>query len=331
MDNVNFLELSESGERAVLAQLCSVLPRLPSLLRYHDEFTDSIHSIRDPEKSSAFELRVYGESRILHFTKLTPECALIFKHVFAFIISQGLSIGTAYNYVYYAHELTPENIVSLVTARPTGIGVVWKFLRGLELQPQAYKAAKSLLHLLCTYRLHGWSYDYRAFISTALPLPVVDKYAAVRSGDVFLSPDEEALIVRHLDIMTERIRGLQFIRHKEIESAGMLLCAYQFAMRPVQIGMLDLKHVRIWNDETSAEQSVHLTFHMAKQRGATNRIPLTRRVKREWVPIFSNIHARLNKPIQDLYILGNYFFCILSARLLRSVIMVFVTLRVICQ
>ena len=29
---------------------------------------------------------------------------------------------------------------------------------------------------------------------------------------------------------------------------GMLLCAYQFAMRPIQIAMLSMRNVRIWSD-----------------------------------------------------------------------------------
>jgi integrase len=280
-----------SSDKVVLAQLCAALPPLPSVLRYHDEFTDSVHSIRNPENVKAFELMLYGRSRILDFSSFSTECAVIFKHVFAYLIAQNLNVGTVYTYLCYAHLFTSEDVTELVSAEPTGIGIVWKALRGRELQPQAYKAAKSLLHLLCAYRLHGWSQDYHAFLSTALPLPSVDKYAAVRSGDVFLSAEEEALIVRHLDDMAEQVRRSQVVSYGALEDAAMLLCAYQFAMRPIQIGMLDVCHIRIWNDEISDEPTVHLTFHMAKQRGTKSRLPLTRRVKREWVSIFVRLKA----------------------------------------
>lgn len=283
-----------TSENDVLAQLCATLPPLPSVLRYHDEFTDAIHSIRSPDKQEVFELLVQGGLRNLDFSKFNPECSVIFKHVFAFLITQNLTIGTAYNYIYYAHQLTPDDVAAIVEARPSGIGAVWMNLRGRELAPQAYKAAKSLLHLLCAYRLHGWSQEYRQFLSTTLPLPAVDKYASVRSGDVFLSSDEEALIVRHLDDMVERLKHAEPIPYDAVVDAGMLLCAYQFAMRPVQIGMLDLRHVRVWDDEISAEPTVHLTFHMAKQRGNKPRILLTRRVKREWVSIFTHLKTHLD-------------------------------------
>jgi hypothetical protein len=74
----------------------------------------------------------------------------------------------------------------------------------------------------------------------------------------------------------------------------MLICAYQFAMRPVQISMLDVRHVRIWKDGLETDPTVHLTFHMAKQRGKETRIPLTRRVKREWACIFVHLQTCLD-------------------------------------
>ncbi|MDO9421065.1 MAG: site-specific integrase [Herminiimonas sp.] len=274
----------------ILGKFCAALPLLPSVLRYRDEFSDTIHSIRHPEEKSSFELMVHGDSRTLDFSKLDSDCALIFKHVFAFLIVQNLSIGTAYNYIFYAHQFTPADVALILEAQPSGIANVWKNLRGRELQPQAYKAAKSLLYLLCAYRLYGWSNDYHVFLSTTLPLPVVDKYAAVRAGDVFLSTDEEAVIVRYIDEIAQQ-PGI--VSYNTLVNTGMLICAYQFAMRPFQIGMLDQRHVRIWNDEISNETTVHLSFHMAKQRGGKNRILLTRRVKREWVPIFTLLKTKL--------------------------------------
>jgi len=72
----------------------------------------------------------------------------------------------------------------------------------------------------------------------------------------------------------------------------MLLCAYQFAMRPIQIAMLTMRNVRIWEDAPDGPPTVHLTFHMAKQKNASKRKPLTRRVKREWAPLFVAFHGK---------------------------------------
>lgn len=77
-----------------------------------------------------------------------------------------------------------------------------------------------------------------------------------------------------------------------LADAGMLLLAFQFAMRPIQIAMLPMQNVRIWHDTTLGPPTVHLTFHMAKQRGTATRMPLPRRVKREWAPIFVELYER---------------------------------------
>lgn len=280
----------------VLARLCASLPRLPSVLRYYDEFDDTIRSINNPEDQTIFELLLNGTRTRLEFARLGPECSFIFKHVFAFILVHDLSAKTASTYLVSVHHLTPVDVSALVAAGPTRIGPVWKALRARDLPMGAYFAAKYLLHLLCAYRLHGWSSDYADYISTTLPLPVKDKHASVRSGDVFLSADEEALIVRHLDDVVERLMQDDIFRpsKNELADAGMLLCSYQFAMRPIQIAMLDVRHVRIWNDEVYGHPTVHLTFHMAKQRSSGKRIPMTRRVKTEWTPLFVEGKARLD-------------------------------------
>lgn len=297
MEKPQIQEFHATGDDSdVLAHLCASLPRLPSVLRYYDEFDDTIRSVRNPEDQAIFELLFGGSRTRLDFARLGPECGFIFKHVFAFILSQDLSVRTAVAYLASVHHLTPADVTALVGAGPTRIGPVWKALRACALPTGAYLAAKYVLHLLCAYRLHGWSNDYVVYISTALPLPAKDKYAGVRSGDVFLSADEEARIVRHLDDVVERLTQGDPTRpaQNELADAGMLLCSYQFAMRPIQIAMLDVRHVRIWNDEVSGHPTVHLTFHMAKQRGSGKRIPITRRVKTEWAPLFVQWKARLD-------------------------------------
>ena len=297
MDQLQFDEFNEKGDaKDTLSDLCAALPPLPSSLRYYDEFNDTIRSIKNPEGQAIFELEVHGGRPRLDFARLGPQCGTIFKHVFALILAQDLSIRTAASYLSSMHHLTPSDMAALVGAGPTKIGLIWKTLRARELPMGAYMAAKYVLHLLCGHRLYGWSNDYVDYISTTLPLPAKDKYAGVRSGDVFLSIDEEALIIRHLDNVAEQLTrtGRTHVSRSELVDAGMLICSYQFAMRPIQIAMLDVRHVRIWNDETSKHPTVHLTFHLAKQRGSKKNTAMTRRVKAEWAPIFIQWKAYLD-------------------------------------
>lgn len=287
------------ADEDVLAQFCASLQRLPSVLRYYDEFDDTTRSIFAPTEENVFELFSHGRSSKIDFGKRDPNCALILKHTLALMFEQDLSIRTVVRYFSNLPHLFDRDLISLLRTGPHEVGRLWAEWRARELGTESYILAKHILHLLCTYRWNGWSHEYRTFLRTTLPLPAVDKYAAVRAGDVFLSPDEEAAIVRYLDDMVTRLRAGEYIASAVMADAGMVLCAYQFAMRPVQIGMLDARHVRLWHDEIEEDPTVHLTFHMAKQRGNKHRVQLTRRVKREWVPIFVHLKSRLDEVTSD--------------------------------
>jgi hypothetical protein len=155
----------------ILANLCDALPTLPSVLRYYDEFDDTVRSIKNPEGQDIFDLLFGGIRARLDFARIGNECGLIFKHVFAFVLAQDLSIRTVVSYLYSLHHLTPTDVAMLVDAGPTGIVTVWKTLRARALPTVVYVACKYVLHLLCSYRFNGWSDDYRIYLGTALPLP----------------------------------------------------------------------------------------------------------------------------------------------------------------
>lgn len=285
-----------SPDTEILRELCRLLPALPSVLRYYDEFEDEVRSIRNPTALTVFEVSAFGKKFYIDFARLGEECSVIFKHVFSYILAQDLAIISAVGYLSAAQHLKPADVAAMVEAGPTKIGPVWKALRARAFPHGTYVCAKYILQLLCALRLCGWSDEYQMYLKNALPLPAKDKYASVRSGDVFLSVDEEAILVRHLDETVAKLTtfGEGSLNHDEIVDAAMLLCSYQFGMRRVQIAMLSLGNVRIWSEEDSTTKSVHLTFHMAKQRSDTKRKPLLRRVKVEWTPLFVYLKSRLD-------------------------------------
>jgi integrase len=283
---------SEQSEPDILAEVVKQLPRLPSSLRYYDELADIVRSIPQPESSMRFEIIAQGRRIGIDFSSYDFVHALLLKHIVAFLLGQDLSPLTVSMYLGGALHLLRQNLESLVASGPTGVGLEWAALRGRELPASAFLLAKSLLRLLAAHRLQGWSNDYAHFLGHALPLPEKDKYASVRSGDAFLLTAEEALVVRHLDKMAEMLR----LAPTQLDDAalcdtGMLLCVYQFAMRPIQIAMVKLRNVRIWNDDPTPP-SVHLTFYMAKQRSASKTTPMTRKVKREWSILIKELYMR---------------------------------------
>ncbi len=275
-------------------RLLAALPPLPPVIRYFDDFDEKPCSIRAPSQLTEFQLAIRGLVIKIDFSRFESNHALLLKQVFLFLLGEDLSVSTATLYIQSATHLSAEDVASLIGATPHGIVQLWAKLRGRDMPVQSYSLAKALLRLMCRHRLHDWSDEYETFIRFNLPLPSVDGYLGVRSGDAFLSTDEEAAIVRHLDEVVDMLKssGVSPPRNETIADAGMLLCAYQFAMRPIQIAKLTLRNMRSWSELGDDELSVHLTFHMAKQRSDAARHPLTRRVKREWVPIFIALRER---------------------------------------
>lgn len=278
-----------------IENVLAALPTLPPVIRYYDEFDDRLRSISNPEGSDAFNYVYDGTRGAFDFARFEGAYALLLKHVFAFGLGEDLSMSTVLHLVTGGLHISRDEMASVLSATPTGILQRWMILRSRDLSTTAYACVKTVLRMLCRHRLNGWSESYLEFLS-ALPWPARDAHAGIRSGDVFLSVGEEACIVRYLDNTADQVATESGSAAKalppSLDEAGMLLCAYQFGMRPVQIAKLEMRNVRIWRDVSETMPSVHLTFHMAKQRGESRKLPLTRKVKREWAPIFASLYAK---------------------------------------
>lgn len=275
------------------AEACAIvaqLPPLPPVIRYYDDFDDKQRSIRDPATTTYFSIHIDGRVVKVGFDHLPEQLALLIKHVFLYLLGEGLAPSSASKYASGSKAIGEAEIVRLLGVAPTGIGSFWASFFARDLPAEAYACAKSILRLLCKYRLNQWADSYHGVIS-ALPLPFNDKYAVVRSGEAFLSVDDEAAVVRFLDEATIQAEG-SALALTDAQDAAMLLCAYQFGMRPVQIAMLTFRDVKVRRESVDMLASVYLTFRMAKQRSSSAGKPLLRRVKREWTPLFVEIERR---------------------------------------
>jgi integrase len=264
------------------------LPPLPSVIRYYDDFDDTLRSIADPQESAAFVVWINGQQQRLDFSTFARDDASLLKHTLLMMLDTDRSIETVSNYIYAASSLTHADVVDIVNSGPTGIRSLWFRLRARDMTGHTYSLVKALLRLLCRHRLQGWSNDYLPFLIANLPLPANDKFSSVRSGEAFLSIEEEVAIVRYLDgtAASASTNGRHINTPESLANAGMLMCSFQFAMRPVQIAKLPIRNVRIWNTPGGGPPSVHLTFHMAKQKSNSTKKPLTRKVKQDWSSIF---------------------------------------------
>lgn len=280
--------LEQAEPLSLLESMVTTLPELPPIIRYYDDFEDKPRSISEVRQADVFGLHINGRMFRLDLGRYPAAYSALQKHLLVFLLGEDLHISTCFNVLSAAMHLDANDIERLVAAGPTGISTVWMTLRARQLVVHAYRFVKAVLRLLCRHRLHGWSESYLTYVSTALPGPSLDSYAGVRSGDVFLTADEEAAIVRYLDDASTLVKteGQSSLAYEELCDAAMVLCSYQFAMRPIQIAMLARRDIRIWEAEPGADPAVHVTFLMVKQRGKLRKRPMVRRVKQEWAVLF---------------------------------------------
>lgn len=284
--------LSGISPQEVIYQVTVQLPELPSVIRYYDDFDDTLRSIFNPETQNIFELHYCGSKVLLAFDQFEASFAVLLKHLFLFLIAGEYSISSLRSVISSFSHISETELAGLLSIKPVEAKTWWAALRAKGYNSHVYPSLKALLRFLCAHHLCEWSPEHLDFIS-GLPLPSVDKYAAVRSGDVFLSVDEEAAIVHYLDNLAH---GLTQSPHKletgMLRKGGMLLCSYQFGMRPVQIASLTLRDVRVWDEDDEEIPAVHLTFRRVKQRSPSKALPLPRRVKRDWAAIIIEQHRR---------------------------------------
>jgi len=283
------------ADAPVLREVVAQLPALPPVIRYYDDFDDTLRSIRDPSVSMSFAINIAGSVVSVPFDQPSDHLSALMKQVFVYLLGENVAASTAVDYVLAGRSIDAKTAVSLIEAGPTGISAVWAIFLARDLPRHAYACAKAMLKLLSKHRLRDWSETYLDVIS-ALPLPFYNKYAVVRSGNAFLSTDDEAAIVRFLDEASISCATSE-LTDKALQDAAMLLCVYQFGMRPIQIAMLTFRDMRVRQEPVDASPTAHLTFRMVKQRSASATKPLLRRVKSEWVPLFVAVErlARLRR------------------------------------
>lgn len=277
-------------EQGVLASLVAKLPELPKTVRYYDDFDDCVRSIHDFSTIDVAEITTYGEVRRVDFNSFGIELSCLLRHLFFALVVKDLRISSVVNYVISIRHVPVDTFEDLLAAGPLRIKQVWATLFARNLPFYTFVGLKALLVFLSARRLCGWSPDYLDLISAALPAPTRDKYAKVRTGDVFLSAEEEAQVVIYLENLATQCRQEpEQMPDSTLFEGGMLLCSYLFGMRPYQIAQVKVRDVRIWDSPEQDTPTVHVTFYMAKQKRQASALPMTRRIKQEWSPIIARV------------------------------------------
>lgn len=283
-------------------RLSIVPPAYPRSLRYVDHYTEKSHVLANLADNN-WKVACNGQMESLNFSRYAYDENLneVVK-AFALDFLSKYSTSTVQSYISGLCHFPTASLVDALELNPDAVRPFWDALRAQTFIPTAYRALKALLRFAAERSLGMWTPLYLPFVSVSLPLPSVDKHAAVRTGDVFLSVAEEATIVRWI---YERAVKANLLSDKELTDTALIICCYQFAMRPIQIGLLRRRDSRILQAVHTSGKSVYLTFRMVKQKtAAAARSPLIRKVKREWAAIFFEIHIRNENESADSHLFG---------------------------
>ncbi|MGO4378009.1 tyrosine-type recombinase/integrase [Pseudoduganella sp. RAF53_2] len=277
------------------------VPPLPSIVRYVDDYTDEDYSVTDLS-ALRWIISINGTKRRLRFDRYERDWAL--KGLLQAFIADRLTRGapsTAQKNLSSLVHVELDDLITIIECSPVDARSIWDRLRSKIEYVDVFTGLKALLVFLAERKIGKWRPAYLPFISSALPLPPADKFSRVRRRDVFISIEDEARLVRWIE---EHAVAAKKESLASLVDTALIICSYQFAMRPKQIGILRRRDCRIISPP-GGSCSVHLTFRMIKQRDdSMKRMPLVRRVKREWAIIFSEIFTRTeHRPGSD-YFLG---------------------------
>ncbi|PND20498.1 site-specific recombinase [Ensifer sp. MMN_5] len=275
-----------SGE---IASLTTKLPPPPPVVRYYDDFANETRSIKNLASASSVEISLDGAFTKISFALYEP-AELVLKLVLVDFLgrldphSVTIRFGALQRYVL---RRGAASLLSLITLTPFDARSHWNTFVLSDVTAVETWALRAMLHSLCRLNIGHWS-PLSASIIRGLKSPRVDKYRVVRAGDCFLPLDQQALIVNHIDHLCEKLSvDPASIDNEELRDVCMLVLSYQYAFRPGQIARVELADVRVF--PTGA---VHVAVSIIKQKDNSKRIRVTRKVKREWGPLFNELVQR---------------------------------------
>ncbi|MFM0142454.1 site-specific integrase [Paraburkholderia sp. RL18-085-BIA-A] len=267
----------------VFLQAIAALPPLPRVIVCEDDFGERNWSIRPDDTEEYVAIFSDGQKLKIHLLKFDLRIRPLIRY---FTIYSLMSKSARYvlSEVSALSTIPAETIEAIATAMPADLRLAWPACIE-DLPYYVQMALKSLVFFMCNVGFAGWSPLYRDFARRALVATQrKDNYAVVRSGDAFLSVHEEASLVRWID---ETVLSATTLALKELELACLVVCSYQFGMRPRQLGILRFRDVSTRQSAEDASFMVHIDFRMLKQRDTTlGKLSLIRKVKREWAPLF---------------------------------------------
>lgn len=261
------------------------LPPLPSIIHYEDDYDDLVRSVKTSECSESVTIHVSGQAVVIRFDRVEGMARDLVRYYLLWNM-QEMAPASVVHYYRHFSLVSGQDLLLLALADPLEAKVEWPSM-SLRYQYQTMAALKSLLRFCCKFNFMKWSPLYADFASYALNIASADPYSTVRAGKCFLTTFQEASLVRWID---QKANEAEQLERRDLELACLVVCSYQFGMRPKQLGMVRVRDCVVRQSHEDGSQIVHLTFRMIKQRdGSLSGMPLVRKVKREWAPLFRSL------------------------------------------
>lgn len=272
------------------------LPRLPGELAYFDDFSNKRRTIPEPATSDTWIVRASGRQAKLRFDVFGPAAGSFVRHWAVWALSRG-SPGALRTYHWgvsrVARSHGPSALVACLEMAPMDLKYLWysRLLPAYKGQVEL-KGLKSLFHFAAAMSLGQLKPEHADLIGS-FRLPTQDKFATLRTGEALISMQEESNLVDWLDDLTERTRrSTSGVTVEELRAGCVLICCYQYGVRPIQIARLRRFEVRVRPGPDSAHPSVYVTFWTAKKRWNAPIRPMTRMIHRDWAILFSEYTRR---------------------------------------
>ncbi|RUW64681.1 site-specific integrase, partial [Mesorhizobium sp. M4B.F.Ca.ET.049.02.1.2] len=279
----------EPAQLAHIASLSAKLPPFPPVVRYFDDFTNEMQSLRKLAESDAIVLFLDGKKQTIDFKNYGPASTLMKCVVvdwFGRHDPHTVAINTGALSSYVARR-GMASLLKLIVSSPFDARAHWNTFVLSNVTAEQSWALRAMLHSLCRLNVGHWT-PPAASIIRALKSPKVDRYRVVRAGDCFLPLDQQAMIVNHIDSVCATLAAdPDAVGGADLRDACMLVMSYQYAFRPGQIARIEIADVRLFS--TGA---VHVAVSLIKQQDNSKRIRVTRRVKREWGLLFNELVRR---------------------------------------
>ncbi len=277
----------------------SRLPLPPRVIVYEDDYSERTISINTDEARDRLMLSDAGGHVGLNFALFEARVRPLIR---LFLLTSLIDYAPATVHSYYKgmRYVDPSCIVEAAMCEPSTLSARWPALTA-DLSLESVTVFKRFLSFLCLLRFGSWEHRHQALVS-GLQAPRKDAYATVRSGDCFLGIQEEASLVRWIDHAATSINTMS---KSDIRIDALLVCSYQFGMRPKQLGTLRKRDCEVRAGKEHGPPSVYLTFRTLKQQDVqASRLPLLRKVKREWAPLLEACYKLLSSEPSHAYFFG---------------------------